>query len=458
MAELSDFIQSKYDLFGPERYAMIPDILDMTDKVALLYKKRGDEIKANREKHIESIINLIKTTNIDEKLNKFNKFIDEHYPADSPIALQLKTFAEPILKNSSIADNAAIISYANKFFDRQLDRVYKKYGVFLPFGKPVGGIHIDPERTFKTIISPEVKEKWSSMIVPWLNDMTSDDRRALSQSIFWYSWHYDTYLNAATRNRPYSKPLLITYFLTDDFQGDYHAKDFQFNYGVTNPNCTSNTIINSPGMEFQWNRIIPANTSSIDMEKIIDAYIEMVKRNIKFMFTSFTKHPLELSEPMTVYRSIVIPKGTFNPNILGFTSTSISMDPALKVANRIIISGAPAISYETHELILMKITLPIGTRVIPIDICGLFVEHEILLVSQGKLHITKQSVDDIIHIHLSIHYYTCDFEITADSPTLHEFRLTNEHVFYGGRKKYAMRKSRKLKKSRNARSKRHTRK
>ena len=457
MATLADFIQSNYDLFEPERYGMIQNILNMPEKVALVYKKRGDEISAEREMYLENIIKFIKNKNIDKNLSKFNKFIDEHYPVDSPIALQLKKFAEPILKDSSIADDAALIGYANKFLDRQLDRVYKKYGIAIP-GKKVGGIHIDPERGFKTFIRPEVKQQWASMIIPWLNDMTSDDRRALSQSIYWYSWHYDTYLNAATRNRPYSKPLLITHFLTDDFQGDYHEKKFQFNYGVENPNCTINIIKNSPGMNFQWERIIPSNIPSINMEQIIDTYIEMIKQNINFMFSAFTKNPLKLSQPMSVFRSIVIPKGAFNPMLLGFTSTSTSIDGALKVANHIITSGAPAISFTTHELILMKITLPIGTRVIPIDICGLFLEHEILVVSQGKLNITKQSVDDIIHDYLSINYYTCDFEIIADSPTPHEFTLTNERIFYGGRKKNAMRNSRKLKKSRKVRSKRYTRK
>ena len=452
-----EYLESEHDLFVPERYALIEKQLNLTEKLQTLYQKRSYELNAEREQFIEKIIKDIKETHINKNLSKFNKFIDEHYSVDSPISIELKKFAEPFLKDYRTEDDALLNTYANRFLDRQISRLLKGYGIKIS-GKSVSGVHIDIDRGFKTKIRDEVKQQWSSMILPWINGMTSDDRRALSQAVYWYSWHYDTYLNAATRGRPYSKSRLITHFLTDDFQGDYHKKNFQFNYGVENPNCTSNTIINSPGIDFQWNRIIPTNTPSIDMEQIIDAYIEMIKQHIKIMFTSFTKNPLEISQPMTVYRAIVIPNGSFNLTLTGFTSTSISMDSALKMAKHIITSQAPLVSFMTHELILMKITLPIGTRVVPSDICGLFTEHEIIIVSQGRLHITNQSVDSDIHEHMPIQYFTCDFEITSAIPTLHEFTLTNERIFYGGRKKYAIRKSRKLKKSRKVRSKRYTRK
>jgi hypothetical protein len=457
MAELSDFIESEYDLFGPERYRIAQDYMsDIPEKTVLLYNKRADEIMAQRETYIDKINTDAKNKHLNKNLIEFNSFVDSHYPNDSQISLQLKTFAESVLKDQQIND-ASLNNYANKYLDRQIERLRKGYAIFIP-GKTLGGLHINIEKGFKTIIRPEVKEQWASMILPWLNSMSSNDRHALSQAVYWYSWHYDTYLNAATRNRPYSRLRLLTHFLTDDFAGKHYAKSFQFNYGVKNPNCRNNTIKNSPGMNFQWNSIIPPNAQSVDMEQIFKEYIEMIKESVKVMFTSFTKNPLEISQPMTVYRAIVIPNGTFNASLTGFTSTSFSMDSALKMANHIISSQVPFVSFITHEMMLMKITLPIGTRVVPSGICGLFTEHEIIVVSQGKLNIRHTSVDPDIYHYMPINYYTCDFEITEPIPSLHEFRLTNERIFYGGRKKYAMHKSRKLKKSRKSRFKRYTRK
>lgn len=457
MEKLDDFLKSEYNLFGPERYRIAQNYMsNIPEKTVLKQKKIADEIMAQRETYIDKIITDAKNKHVNKEFVEFNTFVDSHYPNESPISLQLKTFAESILKDPQIND-AELNNYANKYLDRQLERLRKGYAIFIP-GRSLGTLHINIDKGFKTIIRDEIKQQWSSMILPWINDMTSDDRRALSQAVYWYSWHYDTYLNAATRNRPYSKSRLLTHFLTDEFQGRYYAESFKFNYGVENPNCRNNTIKKSPGMGFQWDSVIPPNAQSVDMEQIFKEYIEMIKESIKVMFTSFTKHPLEISQPMTVYRAIVIPNGTFNPTLSGFTSTSILMDSALKMANHIITSQVPFVSFITHELILMKITLPIGTRVVPSDICGIFIEHEIIVVSQGKLNIRHKSMDPDIHAHMPIQYFTCDFEIIADSPTLYEFTLTNEHIFYGGRKKTAMRNSRKLKKSRKVRSKRYTRK
>ena len=459
------------NLFDPELYPMITWGLETmiynrvkTDR----YKEYTDE----RYSHIIGPQNDLCTRQIDymnnqtvdnTRLTNFINYFEKSLPSDSPLFAQLSKIANDVFKTSSFTyDKETLTKIVEAKYNREIERWKKGYAfTFYHYrpGDPIsyawnmdnssskreGGVSI-----WKSITNPQIITKWANMFNPWINGLASDIRKDLSQYTYWYSYVYDAYLNTRARNRPFSKSRAMSNLLYHDFRSDYKPYEFKKEYDINNPECTCTYVKQSPSEKFRWTNLIKDPATEIDFDAIFADYIKTVEESTSYMHDVFTKHPFELTEEMFVYRSVFTKKGTFSPELKGFTSTTTNFYSTVYL-NDIIMKCNSIYNYDEHDYIIMKITLPVGTKVIPIQLCGLFDEHEILIISQGRLEITDQKTDEYIHNEMPIQLYTCTFKVdtTNELPILHPFVLTDDYRIYGGRRKHSH-KTRKSKKSRHS--------
>jgi hypothetical protein len=455
------------NLFDPELQPLIAWGLEMTirlrlrdgritDKTAAMYSYMiGQEKVDICQKQIDHIMGQ---TFGNKTLNNFIKYFEKYLPSDSPLFVQLSNIATTVFKTATFNyDRDEITRIVNMKYDREVKRWERGYAfsfyskkyrdpvfgyAWLDNNKSESGVSI-----WQSDTDPAIITKWKNMFNPWIDGLTNDIRKDLSQCTYWYSLTYDTYLNTRARNRPFSKSRAMSNLLNFDFQSNYQSYGFELEYDINNPECTCTYVKQSPSEKFRWTNLIKDTTTEIDFDAIFADYIKTVEESTDYMHRVLTQHTFELTEEMFVYRSVFTKKGMFGLDLKGFTSTTTHFDSTV-VLNDTIMKNNGIYDYDNHDYIIMKITLPVGTKVIPIQLCGLFNEHEILIISQGKLEITEQKTDEFIHNEMPVQLYNCTFKVdtTNELPILHPFVLTDDYMIYGGRRKHDH-KTRRSKKS-----------
>lgn len=162
----------------------------------------------------------------------------------------------------------------------------------------------------------------------------------------------------------------------------------------------------------------------------------------RFMFSVFIRRHWVLVRPMIVYRCLRLSRnGSVDWHFCGFTSTSYVLTDALQF----VVHGEIPYDDAVHRCIVWEIALPPGVRFIPMSLMTIqegetvafrasilflwFAEHEILVLSQGKIKSILPAVQEQIDFWCPIktergdnalHYerIQCELELESDLPEL----------------------------------------
>lgn len=290
----------------------------------------------------------------------------------------------------------------------------------------------------KTLQTVGQDQPWREMVPFWWSTVTL--REPLSRCLYWYAWNNDTYLNAACRNRPYSRSRMYQHMLTQFLYGTtLHRTEYHVGLDLVNPSCQDIALPIDLYYKHRYGDQT-LTTDDISVDALFEEYHASVINTIALMHETFCKSAMTMDREGLVYRSLIVPRGHgVLEQVHGYNSTSYTLAGAIQVANSIIssrYSTASPIRHDTHELHLFEIRLPAGTHVLPAEVCARFQnEHEIILVSQGQLRIESQGTDAFSHPVLPMTMYKCTLETTEPFPTLYPLVLTEDEVIYGKKKR-----------------------
>jgi hypothetical protein len=143
--------------------------------------------------------------------------------------------------------------------------------------------------------------------------------------------------------------------------------------------CDTETINESPFAKF------------IDKVPILlSEYIREIERWTIYIDRVFIKSQLyyKLKSPMIVYRGLIIPEGSeLSLYMTGITSVSTNINNAQEFAftdYQNDDNGDPVLYFESkYDSYVIELELPINTLVIPMNICTIQEENELIIISQG---------------------------------------------------------------------------
>ena len=213
----------------------------------------------------------------------------------------------------------------------------------------------------------------------WFRKLQPTDQIELTIACRWYSYHLDTYLNSIYRKKMYPRLTLIRHasLLHDEENHLFWIGPLYTTF--KNKLCNTETINESPFAKF------------IDKVPILlSEYIREIERWTIYIDRVFIKSHLyyTLKSPMIVYRGLNIPKGSeLSLYITGITSVSTDIDNAEQFALTVYQSddnGDPIpYSESEYDSYIIQLELPIDTLVIPMNICTIQEENELIIISQG---------------------------------------------------------------------------
>ena len=215
----------------------------------------------------------------------------------------------------------------------------------------------------------------------WFYTLKPKQQLELTITCRWYSYHLDTYLNSIYRKNFYPRLNLIRHanLLHDEENHSFWIGEIYLYSTFENKLCNTETINESPFAKFIGKSLI-----------LLSEFIREIKKRTIYMDRVFIRSNLyyTLESPMTVYRGLIIPKGsTLSLYITGITSVSTDIDKAQEFAFTLYESDSNgdsiAYSESKYDSYVFELELPIGTLVIPMNICTIQEENELLLISQG---------------------------------------------------------------------------
>jgi hypothetical protein len=316
--------------------------------------------------------------------------------------------------------------------------------------------------------------KTKDALAIWLPEFQSnyislrDESHAeITQAIRYYAFHFDTYLNAASRNRVFQKERLWEHFLED--MDDPSAKTdttVRENQGETSPflqlenqvhlheTCES---VPDPFKYIRLKAIRPRyveheddefhplkNGASVraltpeDKSILFDYYVATIKHYIFMMFTTLTRYSVASQAPRVLYRGIILFPGDEVQQIRGFTSTTYDCKSIFKSIFAFYQQKIKPEQDPTYIILVMNV--PRNIRYVPASLCTLFDdEHEIILVSQCNIKEPSVEARETIQVQvnrvpINVQIRYVDLEIESNYPQLNTFRLEDEAGFWGKKK------------------------
>jgi len=279
----------------------------------------------------------------------------------------------------------------------------------------------------------------------------------ITRAIRYYAFHFDTYLNAACRNRPFPiKRLLI------HFENDIKIKSDS----GTNPNQTHERTVDSIFDEacfhvsdpFRYIRtssinplplvqdveedekemftMFPYDSTAMSPEEkgiMFDYYVAMIKSEIYFMFQTMVRFSFTTDRAKTLYRGLVLLDGQEVQPFRGFSSCSYHLESIYDI----FMFYESKLTKEIPTYVLLVMEVPFGVRYLPSSICTLFGdENEIILLSQLNIiepHPSRREVYSITmnKKHFDIQCRYVQLEVESLLPRLHEFKLSEQNHFWG---------------------------
>jgi hypothetical protein len=341
---------------------------------------------------------------------------------------------------------------------------------------------------------------------PWIEEIKElvrdcPDVKNLAKAIRYYAYHYDTYLNAATRNRPFWKKKLINHFVDDmllrndqtipSIRDPKTHKSYQKpasflldeiddeDYTIELENSCSD--VTDPIEYLPYTEVHPQplrrlykpsyadnedyeqefsirNKDRYDIEKdpnfhvLFDYYLATIKHHILFMFHTFTAYAIPTMSPRRLYRCMVVEEGKDIEPFTGCTSTTYYLPSTFSILGSILESvrhktekGATATT-KTYTNVVLVMDVPEEIYYLPSAICTLYSdENEIILLSQcsliervGERETVTILIDDI-PVRIEFRYGTLRKD--KNLPTLHPFQLTDDMAYWGKKNKNKQKKT-----------------
>lgn len=336
---------------------------------------------------------------------------------------------------------------------------------------------------------------------PWIEEIKElvrdcPDVKNLAKAIRYYAYHYDTYLNAATRNRPFWKKKLINHFVDDMLLRNEHTipstrepddictsyqkpasflldeiDDEDYTIDLEN-SCTNVTdpIEYLPYTEVHpqpLRRLYePSYADNEDYEDkfsirnkdrynieidpnfsvLFDYYLATIKYHILFMFHTFTAYAIPTTSQRRLYRCMVLEDGKDIEPFTGCTSTTYYLPSTFSILDSILDSirhktqkGATATT-KTYTNVVLVMDVPEEIYYLPSDICTLYSdENEIILLSQCTM-MERVGERETVTIPIDGNQVRIEFRYGTlrkdkDLPTLHPFQLTDDIAYWGKKNK-----------------------
>ena len=223
-------------------------------------------------------------------------------------------------------------------------------------------------------------------MVSWFQKLNDKDKQNMTYISRLYSYHFDVYLNNIYRNKVFPRFQLFSHakeLIVDPGTHDMWINSMYTDVDFNNKYCS---IDKSPFKDFIGKTTI----------KLSD-YIETIKNITLNMHNVFTNPQLSyvLQNELIVYRALKIRKEKdididiekdVKLEITGTTSTSTALESAEHFAFSLY-GESKYYDERKYKSLIFEITLPKGTRILPINICTIQDENEILVISQGNLKI-----------------------------------------------------------------------
>jgi len=193
-----------------------------------------------------------------------------------------------------------------------------------------------------------------------------------------YSYRFDTYLNSIYRKKMYPRLKLIRHasLLHDEKNHDVWIGILYTTF--ENRLCNTGAMNGSPFAKFIGHTPI-----------LLSEYIKEIERLTEYMHRVFIESNLyyTLISSMIVYRGVIIPKGSeLSLYMTGITSVSTDIRNALNFAFAVYQGDddeAMLYSESEYDSYIIELNLPIDTLVIPMNICTIQEENELIIISQG---------------------------------------------------------------------------
>jgi len=213
----------------------------------------------------------------------------------------------------------------------------------------------------------------------WFHKLQPRDQIKLTIACRWYSYHFDTYINSIYRKKMYPRMKLIRQasLLHDEENHLFWIGPLYTTF--KKKLCNTKLINKSPFDKF------------IDKVPILlSEYIREIKRWTIYIDRVFIKSQLyyKLKSPMIVYRGLIIPKNSkLSLYMTGITSVSTNIDNAQEFAFTVYenYDNGDSVLYSElkYDSYVIELELPINTLVIPMNICTIQEENELIIISQG---------------------------------------------------------------------------
>jgi hypothetical protein len=211
---------------------------------------------------------------------------------------------------------------------------------------------------------------YNTQMVEWFNSLDTKIKEALTISCKWYSFRFDGYLNSIYRNTVYPYNKLKSHIATILEFRDILIRSHTL---FENKMCNNGVTVKNP-----FENVMIENKISTP------AYIEKVKDVTLYIHNTITQHFYTLTHSVTVYRGIVVRENdNISLNITGVTSVTLDLKIAIYFLDPI---------DEKDKCYLLEFDLPVGTKIVPMDICSFYDEKEYLVIDQGVLKIYKQKI------------------------------------------------------------------
>ena len=227
----------------------------------------------------------------------------------------------------------------------------------------------------------------------WFYTLEPMQQLELTISCRWYAYHLDTYLNSIYRKKMYPRLNLIRHanLLHDEENHSFWIGEIYLYTAFENKLCNTETINESPFSVFIGKSPI-----------LLSEYIKEIEKCTTYMDHVFIRSHLyyTLDSPITVYRGLNIPKGTeLSLYMTGISSVSTNIDNARQFAFSVYQNddnGEPILYSESEsDSYLIELELPSKTLVIPMNICTIQEENELIIISQGKCEETSGIVEEV---------------------------------------------------------------
>lgn len=213
------------------------------------------------------------------------------------------------------------------------------------------------------------KRAWHKASQPWFDYLKKNRSllERLSRACRYYAFHLDRYLNSSCGR---AVPLRdIQRHFVDEVNSQNETQ-----WTVVHSQEPNNTCVGSNPFA-----VLAGQTSAelVDYLDLVDSVCAQMDQVFREDDASF-----QLQQPLVVYRGLRMRAGAIiDPRFVGYSSTATTRDSAYSI----MIAGPRWFDATVEQAVLMRVTLPRGTRVINMNLCTIQDENEVLVLAQGRL-------------------------------------------------------------------------